>query len=89
MVVSPRFASGAWGYDVNFSGTISGQKMTGSAFGVFDVGNPLPQYTCGACACSASFNGAFFGAGASHAGAAYQINAPSGQSVSGAVVFQK
>jgi len=80
---------GGWGHNLVMSGNISGQRMTGSASGNFDVSTPPPAYACGACGCSASFNGAFFGAGASHAGATYRIVAPSGQAISGAVVFKQ
>ena len=64
---------GAWGYNVSIPGTIAGQQMSGSVLGQYATGTPPSQYACGACNCSASFNGAFFGAGASHAGIAYKI----------------
>lgn len=66
-------AFSGWGYNVSIPGAISGQQMSGTLFGQFATGTPPSQYVCGACNCSASFNGAFFGAGASHAGVAYKI----------------
>jgi hypothetical protein len=81
---------GTWGYSVTIPGTISGQQMTGSALGIFTTGTPPTPYTCGACNCSASFNGAFFGAGASHAGIAYKIGPDfTSFAVTGAAVLQK
>jgi len=80
----------AWGYTVSMPGTISGQQMTGSALGQFGTGTVPASYVCGACNCSASFNGAFFGAGASHAGVAYKIGPDfTSFAVTGAAVLQK
>lgn len=79
-----------WGYSVTIPGTISGQQMTGTAFGQFGTGTVPASYVCGACNCRATFNGAFFGAGASHAGLAYQIGPDVGSvKVSGAAVLKQ
>ena len=79
-----------WGYTVTIPGTISGQQLTGTLLGQFGTGAVPPSYICGACNCSASFNGAFFGAGASHAGIAYKIGPDfTSFAVTGAAVLQK
>jgi hypothetical protein len=65
-------------------------QFTSSSGSAVDVGIPPPNYACGGSGCTTSFNGAFFGAGASHAGAAYNINSGSGATtVSGVAVFQQ
>lgn len=89
--ITASFATpSTWGYSVTIPGTISGQQMTGTAFGQFGTGTVPASYMCGACNCRASFNGAFFGAGASHAGLAYQIGPDVGSVVvSGAAALQK
>jgi hypothetical protein len=88
MSLSPRFVT--WGYDASFSATASAglPQFSGSGSAV-DVGIPPPNYACGGSGCTSSFNGAFFGAGASHAGAAYNIVSPGGTTVSGVAVFQQ
>ena len=84
--VNPMF--GTWGLSASMSGTISGQSIAGTGTGT-EVGTVPGLYSC--CSCSASFQGAFFGAGASHAGIAYQLNtgttAPT--AVSGVAVFKQ
>jgi hypothetical protein len=60
-----------------FSGVLTG---TGS-------GAPPSGYTCSGC--SASVNGAFFGAGAAYAGYAYKLTTNTGQFVTGAAVFKQ
>lgn len=89
MSLSPRFLT--WGYDATFSATVSAGLPRFSGIGsVVEVGIPPPNYACGGSTCSANFNGAFFGAGASHAGAAYNIVSGSGATtVSGVAVFQQ
>jgi hypothetical protein len=89
MSLSPRFVT--WGYDATFSATVSaGLPQFSGSGSVVDVGIPPPNYACGGSICSANFNGAFFGAGASHAGAAYSIDSGSGATtVSGVAVFKQ
>jgi hypothetical protein len=77
---------GTWGYTTSMSGTISGQQMSGGGLGFETGGIPPTPYSC--CACSAAFNGAFFGAGASHAGLAYQFSGATAK-VSGVAVFNQ
>jgi hypothetical protein len=89
MSISPRFA-GNWGYDANFSAGVAGLPAFAGNGTATDVGMPPINYSCGVSGCSASFDGAFFGAGASHAGAAYNITAPIGTpTVSGVAVFKQ
>jgi hypothetical protein len=86
MSLTPSF--GTWGYTVSYTGAIVGQQITGSGTPT-TIGVMPPNYACFS-GCTASFNGAFFGAGASHAGAAYRVvDSGSGNSVSGAVVFKQ
>ena len=89
MSLSPRF--GPWGYDATFSATVSaGLPQFSGGGSAVDVGIPPANYACGGSFCSTSFNGAFFGAGASHAGAAYSIDSGSGATtVSGVAVFKQ
>ena len=88
MSLSPTFLT--WGYDATFSATVSaGQSQFAGSGSAVDVGIPPTNYACGGSICSTSFNGAFFGAGASHAGAAYNIVSPGGTTVSGVAVFQQ
>jgi hypothetical protein len=88
MSLSPRFVT--WGYDATFSMTVlTGLPQFSGSGSAVDVNTPPANYACGS-GCSTSFNGAFFGAGASHAGAAYNIVSGSGATtVSGVAVFQK
>jgi len=81
---------GTWGYNATIPGTISGSLMTGSAGStLFGTGTPPVNYACGS-GCTASFDGAFYGAGASHAGLVYQIGPTStSTAVTGAAVLQK
>jgi len=83
--ISPSF--GAWGYNSTMTGNISGQSIAGGG-GVTEVGIAPGLYGC-ASTCSASFQGAFFGTGASFAGIAYQISTGGGAKVSGAAAFQQ
>jgi hypothetical protein len=89
MSLSPRFLT--WGYDASFSANVSaGLPQFGGSGTAVAVGLPPTNYACGTCGCFTSFSGAFFGAGASHAGAAYNINSGSGAAtVSGVAVFQQ
>jgi len=95
--VSPSF--GSWAYNATIAGnigtgtsTMGGSASSGTGLVTSTSGAPA-NYGCGACGCSASFNGAFFGAGASHAGVAYQINPPvvtgPPPTVSGVAVFKQ
>jgi len=79
-----------WGYTVSIPGAISGPLITGSATStLFGTGTPPVNYACGS-GCTASFDGAFYGAGASHAGVVYKIGPTSSSTaVTGAAVFQK
>jgi hypothetical protein len=85
MSISPRF--GTWGYDASFSAGLGGLPSFSGGGSAVDVGTPPANYSCAFCGCSASFNGAFFGAGASNAGAAYNITSIS--TVSGVAVFKQ
>ena len=60
-----------------FSGVLSGSG----------AGAPPSGYTCSSC--TASVNGAFFGAGAAYAGYAYKLTTNTGQFVSGSAVFKQ
>jgi FecR protein len=84
--ISPSF--GSWGYSSTITGNISGASMGGSGIAT-EVGSAPINYACGS-GCSASFQGAFFGAGASNAGIAYQIsNFGSSATVSGVAAFKQ
>jgi hypothetical protein len=88
MSLSPRFLT--WGYDASFSANVSaGLPQFGGNGNAVDFGLPPSNYACGGSGCSTSFNGAFFGAGASHAGTPYNIVSPGGTTVSGVAVFQQ
>jgi hypothetical protein len=89
VTLNPSFAT--WGYTTTMNGGFSGGPfMTGSGTG-FETGGVAPSaYACSSC--TTSFEGAFFGAGASHAGIAYQFSTgPAGTTakVSGVAVFQQ
>lgn len=89
--LNPSFggALGPWSYSVtNMRATLAGQpSFSGGGGTVAEVGLVPQSYSCASTNCIASFQGAFFGAGASHAGIAYQIT--SGQTVSGVAVFKQ
>jgi hypothetical protein len=82
--INPSFVG--WGYNSTMTGNISGASMAGGGVATA-VGSVPTAYACGS-GCSASFQGAFFGAGASNAGIAYQVtNFGSAATVSGVAVF--
>jgi len=85
--LTPTFAT--WSYNVSMTANISGASMSGG--GTLSVASGIPPANYDCCICSASFQGAFFGAGASHAGIAYQlstgISVPA--KISGAAAFQQ
>jgi hypothetical protein len=82
--LTPSF--GTWSYNVSMTANIAGAAMAGGG-NATESGIPAANYSC--CFCTASFQGAFFGAGASHAGIAYQITTDGSQKVSGAAAFQQ
>ena len=82
--LTPSFST--WSYNVSMTANISGASMTGGG-NATESGIPAANYGC--CLCTASFQGAFFGAGASHAGIAYQLTTDGSQKVSGAAAFQQ
>lgn len=87
VALNPTF--GTWGYSVSMTGNIATGTAFMSGVGVHSFVSTAPtQYNCGS-GCTASFQGAFYGAGASHAGMAYQIDNSGGASVSGVAAFQK
>jgi hypothetical protein len=94
VVLNPTFSGGAWGYNATMTSssfaTSKPQFFGSNSFMFVATGTPPPNYSCGACGCAASFTGALFGVGGSHAGLAYQIG-PGGTSfaVSGTAVMQK
>ena len=88
--LNPSF--GVWAYDVSMAGRIAGSTIAGSGTAGDTTGSTPPVgFSCSFC--TASFQGAFFGAGASHAGLAYQvITAVPGAApttVSGVAVFRQ
>jgi hypothetical protein len=85
MSLSPRF--GAWGYDVTYSAGVTGLPSFSGSGSVTEIGVAPINYSCSS-GCTANFNGAFFGAGASHAGAAYNVSGFT-STVSGAAVFKQ
>jgi hypothetical protein len=85
MSLSPRFVT--WGYDVTYSAGVAGLPSFAGSGSAVDVGTPPTNYSCAFSGCTATFNGAFFGAGASNAGAAYNVTAIS--TVSGVAVFKQ
>lgn len=87
VTLNPMFASGSWGLDTTMTGRISGQTMLGSGSATNVGATPPLAYSCSS-GCSATFQGAFFGAGASNAGLAYQINAFTA-TVSGVAAFKQ
>jgi hypothetical protein len=87
MSLSPRFSDSSWGYDVTYSAGVAGLPSFSGSGSVTEFGQAPINYSCSS-GCTASFNGAFFGAGASHAGAAYNINGFT-STVSGAAVFKQ
>jgi hypothetical protein len=87
---------GTWGHSLTLTSTnfaASKPAFSGSNGFVFSAtGTPPSQYSCGACACSASFNGALFGTGGAFAGIAYQINTAGGAapvSITGTAAFKQ
>jgi hypothetical protein len=82
--LTPSF--GAWSYNVSMTANIVGAPFAGGG-NATELGSPASGYNCSFC--TASFQGAFFGAGASHAGIAYQITTDSSLKVSGAAAFQQ
>jgi hypothetical protein len=87
MSLSPRFAGGSWGYDASYSAGVTGLPAFSGSGSVTEIGQVPINYSCSS-GCSASFNGAFFGAGASNAGAAYNISGFT-STVSGVAVFKQ
>jgi hypothetical protein len=85
MSLSPRF--GTWGYDVTYSAGVTGLPSFSGSGSVTEIGVAPINYSCSS-GCTANFNGAFFGAGASHAGAAYNVSGFT-STVSGAAVFKQ
>jgi hypothetical protein len=85
--LTPSFAT--WSYNVSMTANISGASMSGGGTASVASGLPPANYDC--CGCSASFEGAFFGAGASHVGIAYQLSTGTSvpAKISGAAAFQQ
>jgi hypothetical protein len=85
--LNPTF--GSWGYSTTMRAALSpGSPFMSGSGGVSPTGINAPlQYSCGS-SCSASFQGAFFCAGASCAGVAYQVNAADA-TVSGVAFFHQ
>jgi hypothetical protein len=85
--LNPRFLT--WAYDVSMTGRIAGSTITGSG-NAGDTAGSTPPLGFSCSNCTASFQGAFFGAGASHAGLAYQVNTGTAPiTVSGVAVFKQ
>jgi hypothetical protein len=87
---------GTWGHNLTLTSTnfaTSKPAFSGSNSFVFSATAGAPnQYGCGACGCSASFNGALFGAGGTFAGIAYVINTAGGAApanITGTAAFKQ
>lgn len=83
VALNPTFSG--WSYNVSMTANIVGAPLAGGGTAA-QLGTAPGAYAC-CLPCSASFQGAFFGAGASHAGIAYQITTDGAQKVSGAAAF--
>ena len=95
-VINTSFEAGAWGHNLTLTSTnfaTSRPAFSGSNSFVFSATAGAPsQYGCGACGCSASFNGALYGAGGTFAGIAYKINTQGGAapaSITGTAAFKQ
>jgi hypothetical protein len=87
VTLNPTF--GSWGYSASMRATLSaGSSFMSGSGSANETGSGAPSsYSCGS-SCSASFQGAFFCAGASCAGVAYQVNAADA-TVSGVAFFHQ
>jgi hypothetical protein len=87
------FPSAGFSYTYNGSGTFSsgGPAFTGTSSSLSVAGQTAATAAGYGCpqGCTVLINGAFFGAGATHAGYGYMVSGASTNSVTGAVVFKQ